>query len=185
MSALVLAGGAALGVLCRIEEVTPGLSLGLSSDSAWVAAAFAAGTRATSAGRAALLAATAMCCANGGYYAWILLTERGTSLAAAAGDPWRWVAAGVLTGLVFGAAGRLWRNAAPLGRLLTVVPLAMVLVVEGGDALRGGPATEGIGFVVGLALPVASAPSPRWAACVSAAALAALAYSGFGSGLLP
>ena len=185
MIALALAGGALLGILSRAEEVTPGLSLGLSSDSAWVAAAFAVGARAHGWRGAALLSTGTMCAANGGYYAWIVLTEPGTPLVAAAGDPWAWVVAGVLTGVVFGVAGRLWGVSPPLGRLAAVTPLAMVLAIEGGDALRGGAPTEAIGLAVALALPVVSAPSRRWPALATSAALAVLAACGAGAALLP
>ena len=158
-----LAAGVVLGVLSRIEEVTPGLSAGVSSHSAWVAVAFLTGASVRGALRRAALAATAaMSGGNAGYYAWIAVTEPGMPLAAAAGSPLRWVAAGILTGVVFGPAGRLWAGAGPAGRALAALPLAAVLVHEGADALLGGPPTDAIGLVAGLALPAASALSP-WA----------------------
>ena len=163
MIAAALAAGALLGVLSRIEEVTPGLSAGISSHSAWVAVAFGAGAAARGGlSRAALTATAAMSAGNAGYYAWIAATEPGMPLTAAAGDPLGWVAAGILTGVVFGPAGRLWAGAGPAGRALVALPLSAVLVHEGADALLGGPATDAIGLVAGLALPAASALSP-WA----------------------
>jgi hypothetical protein len=184
MIAVVLAG-ASLGLLSRVEEVTAGLSLGLSSDSAWVAAAFAAGARAPGARSAALRAVAAMCAANGAYYAWVGVAERGTALAAAAGDPRRWVLAGVLTGLVFGVSGRWWRVSPPGGRLAAVMPLAVVLAIEGGDALRGAAVTHGIGLGLALVLPIVSARSQRRASLIASAGLAVLAASGAGAGALP
>ncbi len=185
MTALAVAAGVLLGVLSRIEEVTPGLSAGISSDSAWVLTAFAAGALAPSVRQAVPAATVAMCAANGGYYAWIALTEPGTPLESAAGDPWRWVAAGVLTGVVFGAAGRLWRAWPPPRRLAAAAPPAIVLAIEGGDALRGGAATDGIGLALGIVLAATSARDRPRAALGAAAGLAALAASGAGAALLP
>lgn len=185
MIGAALAAGAILGVLSRVEEVTPGLSAGVSSDSAWVATAFVVGSRAPESRLAALLATATMCAANGAYYVWIALAERGTPLAVVAGDPWTWVLAGVLTGLVFGVAGRLWRVSAPRGRLAAVVPLATVFAIEAGDALRGGAATEAIGLAIACVLPVVSSPTSRWPAVGVSAALAVLAASGVGAELLP
>ena len=163
MIAAALAAGAVLGVLSRIEEVTPGLSAGVSSHSAWVAVAFGAGAVARGGLRSAAVAAVAaMSAGNAGYYAWIAVTEPDTPLAAAAGEPLGWVAAGILTGVVFGPAGRLWAGAGRAGRALASLPLAAVLVHEGADAVLGGPVTDAIGLVAGLALPAASALSP-WA----------------------
>lgn len=165
--------------------MTAGLSAGLSSDSAWVGTAFVVGALAAGLWRAMLLAIGAMCAANGGYYAWIAITEPGTPLVSAAGDPWAWVAAGLLTGVMFGAAGRLWRVSPPPGRLAAVAPLAVVLAIEGGDALRGGAATDAIGLALALVLPAASAPAWRRSALAAAVGLAALAASGLGASLLP
>jgi len=157
----------------------------VSSDGAWVMTAFAVGALAPDLRRAVLLATAAMCAANGTDYAWVALAEPGTPLASVAGDPWAWAAAGVLTGVVFGAAGRGWRTWPPPGRLVAAAPPALVLALEGGAGLRGGAATAGVGLALGLLLPFASAPGRPRAAAAAAAALAALAASGAGAAWLP
>jgi hypothetical protein len=170
---LVLAFGLLLGVLSRVEEVTDGLSLGISSDSAWCAAAFAAG----SARRGALL----LTAANAGYYAWIAVLQPELPLAAAAGPVEAWLGLGLAAGVVFGVTGGAWRRGAGLP---VAVPLALVLVLEGGDALRGGPLTHAPGLLAGVALAVASAGSAR-VAVGTAALLIAVAVTGVGAAWLP
>ncbi len=169
---VAIAAGVLLGVLSRVEERT-GFSAGVSSDSAWCAAAFLAASPVRG---IALLTA-----ANAGYYACIALTQPALPLASAAGPVEAWLVLGVVTGAVFGTAGRLWRHGP---RLIASLPLALVLVVEGGDALRGGAATDGIGLLAGLALAAASAPTRRSGA-VAAAALVAVAATGAGAAFLP
>ncbi len=96
----------ALGAASRFEETTSGFSVGLSSNAAWLALAFFAAR-----GRrwwvAAALGAVLETLANAGYYAWVLLLEPGTPLAAAAGSPLRWLLLGASGGAAFGAAGAL------------------------------------------------------------------------------
>jgi hypothetical protein len=167
-----IAIGIVLGVISRVEETT-GFSAGISSDSAWCATAFLVASP--------LRGIAALSAANAGYYAWIALTQPALPLEAAAGPVHVWLGLGVLTGAVFGAAGGAWR-AGP--RFLAALPLALVMTVEGGDALRGGAATDGIGLLAGVALAAASAPSWRRAA-VAATALLAVAATGAGAAFLP
>lgn len=167
-----IAAGFVLGVLSRVEERT-GFSAGVSSDSAWCAAAFLAASP--------LRGITALTAANAGYYAWIALTQPDLPFAAAAGPVETWLVLGVVTGAVFGTAGGLWRGE---WRFAAALPLALVLVIEGGDALRGGAPTDGIGLVAGVALAALSASSRRGAA-LAAAALVAVAATGAGAAFLP
>lgn len=164
--------GLLLGILSRVEETT-GFSAGVSSDSAWCAAAFLAAAPVRG---AALLTA-----ANAGYYAWIAGTQPDLPLDAAAGPVETWLVLGVVTGVVFGLLGAAWRCRP---RLLFALPLALVLVVEGGDAVRGGPPTDGIGLLAGLLLAAISARSPV-AAGGAVIALLAVAATGAGAGYLP
>lgn len=168
-----IVAGLLLGVLSRFEETTEGLSLGISSDSAWCGLAFVCG--------GPVRGALALSAANGSYYAYIALLQPDLSLDAVAGPPERWLGLGIVAGAVFGALGGAWRGGR---RLVAVLPLALVLVIEGGDALRGGAATDGIGLLAGIALAVVAAPS-RGAALVLAAVLVMLGATGAGAAYLP
>lgn len=159
--------GCGLGVASRVEEMLAGFSAGISSDSAWVACAFAAG----GAARGALL----LTAANAGYYAWIALTQPALPLAAAAGPVHEWLLLGVAGGAVFGLCGRAWRTGGR-ARTLAAAPLAAVLAAEGADALHGGAPTDAIGLLIGLAFFALSAHDRR-VACAGCAALLALAWS--------
>ena len=104
-----IAAGLALGAVSRVEEVTGGFDLGISTNFTWLALAFGAGALAGELAWSGLAGAVALTAANGGYYAWIVLTEQGTPLDAVAGPVERWFALGVTGGFVFGVAGALAR----------------------------------------------------------------------------
>jgi hypothetical protein len=123
--ALVVLCGIALGVLSRVEE-TAGFPSLISTDSAWVGTAFAIGALSGSVRDGSRRGAIGMSSANAGYYAWVALTQPNLPLAAVAGPVERWIALGLLTGVVFGVAGRLWRD----GSLLAPLALSTVLVLE-------------------------------------------------------
>lgn len=128
----LLLGGLLLGVLSRVDE-TASLSLPLSDNATWIAAAFLAG--ALRPARPVVAGAAVLTCANLAYYAWIATTEPGTSLAGVAGSPWHWLALGVVTGTVFGAAGALARRARPPLRTAAVVAPLGVVVLDRAGAL--------------------------------------------------
>ena len=185
---LAVGGGVVLGALSRVEEVTHGFSAGISSNSMWLAAAFAVGALRRSPWQAGLLGAVLLTVANASYYGWVLVTEPGVSLSSVAGSPTLWFALGLAGGAVLGLAGALWRFGGPAARLGGGMALAAVLVVEGADALGSGPATDAIGIVVGFAVGVsAAAPSRRRVSRAVAAlsALTAVAATGALAPLLP
>ena len=99
----VVAIGALLGILSRVEERTSGVSAGISSSAMWIAAAFAAGATAPDARGGAARGALTLSVANLGYYGLILATES-TDPAAVAGAPSLWLILGLTGGAVFGAA---------------------------------------------------------------------------------
>ena len=84
----VLAGAVAVGVLSRVEERTAGFSVGLSSDTTWVALPFAAGATSDAVARGAVRGMTALTVANLAYYGLVLLLEP-AYLVAVAGHPSR------------------------------------------------------------------------------------------------
>src|SRR3712207_949235 len=92
------AAGFVLGLLSRIEELTPGFSLGISSKSCWVATAFAAGAFAAPPRTAAAAGALALTVANLSYYAWSKLHEPGVALSGVAGPVLPWFVFGVVGG---------------------------------------------------------------------------------------
>lgn len=182
MTRIALVAGALLGVLSRIEETADGLSLGVSANSTWLALAFAAAivARGAAAGRAALAGALALTAANLAYYAWIAVLEPGVELAAVAGSPLRWFALGASGGAVFGLAGWWWARERGVMRVLATLPLAGVLVADGIPALLGGATTDGVGLVLGAALPVlsGSCARERLLGAALAAAVVAVALTG-------
>lgn len=109
-----LLAGIALGVLSRIEEVTDGFFLCISTYTTWCATAYLAGTP--------LRAVLALTTANASYYAYVALTQPGVPLAAVAGPVEKWLVLGVAAGLVFGR--RHWTARAALA------------VVAGAELLR-------------------------------------------------
>ena len=133
-------GAVLLGVLSRVEE-TSELSLGISTDAAWVALAFVAGAvlRGRTAARAALCGALVLTLANLAYYAWIAAEEPGVDLTAVAGPPLRWLILGVAGGALFAVAGRWWSGSSGVPRVLASLPLAGVCIADGITALDGGP----------------------------------------------
>ena len=127
---VALAAGVVLGVVSRVEEVTPGFDLGISTNFTWLAVAFLVGTRVGAMDRSGLAGAAALTAANVGYYAWILTTEPGTPLDAVAGPVERWFALGATGGLVLGAAGALLASSSRARRAASCLPLAALLVAE-------------------------------------------------------
>jgi len=184
VSGLVVLAGTLLGVASRVEETTTGLSLGLSSDSAWLAAAYLAGATGV-ASNGALRGAAALTAANGGYYAWIALTEPATPIAVA-GPPLIWLLFGLTGGALLGVTGALWRGAGPGAvRALWAAPLATVLIVDGASALAGGARSDAPGLLAGVALVLWSARRPAPSVLVALAAFVAVAATGCLEGLLP
>jgi hypothetical protein len=127
----VLALGAVLGVVSRLEEVTPGFDAGISSDGLWLAAAFAAGVW-----RGPLAGAAALTAANLAYYAFIGATEPGVRLASVAGRPAHWFLLGIAGGAVCGAAGALWARWGAPARIATAVLLMGLLLSGAATDLR-------------------------------------------------
>jgi hypothetical protein len=125
---ITTAAGVAIGALSRIEEVADGFDAGISSNSLWVALAFAAGIASRSVAGGAGAGTLALSAANAGYYAWVALTEPERPLDSVAGPVLPWVLLGVAAGVVFGGAGRLWR-AGPAGRrwAASLVPAAFAV----------------------------------------------------------
>lgn len=126
-----MVGGAALGALSRFEEATPGFYAGISSSTAWLAAAFAAGAGARRAEDATAHGALTLTIANGAYYL------RGTY------DPVeKWLVLGVAGGVVFGWLGSTCRHAgAPWRQLAATVMLGVAAFELAGIQTRAfGPA---------------------------------------------
>ena len=120
---MIVLAAVLLGVVSRVEERS-GVSV-LSTDSAWVLAAFAVGVMARSAVAGAVRGVVFLTVANAAYYVWILLTE-----GSVVGHPAHWFVYGVGAGLVFGAAGWASRHGAPAAAAL---PLAVIATeVAGG-----------------------------------------------------
>ncbi len=114
-----IALGALLGVLSRAEERTGGVGMSLiSTDTTWCALGFACARS-----WRAVLALTA---ANAAYYAYVAIDQPQVRLAAVAGPVERWVALGIVTGVVFGALGGMFRR----GRRVAALPLAFVAISE-------------------------------------------------------
>jgi Family of unknown function (DUF6518) len=182
----VVGSGALLGILSRLEERTPGLSAGVSSDAMWVAVAFAIGSSRQSARGGAAGGAVTLTAANLGYYGWILATES-TDPAAVAGAPSLWLILGVAGGALFGAAGAIWRTGSPLVRTAAALLCSAVLIADGGPALRGAPASDAISVVAGVTLACASASTPllRCLALAACALLVTVAATGTFEPLLP
>ena len=185
--ALLLAAGAALGVLSRIEEVAEGFSAGISSNSAWLVAAALAGLTMAAPARAALMGAAVLTAANLAYYAWIVATEPGTDPAGVAGPPERWFALGGAGGAVFGALGFAWRAGGPRVRVAAALVVAGLLVADAITGVREGATGDAVGLVAGLALPIASARDAplRILAAASVLVIAAVAWTGVFEPLLP
>jgi Family of unknown function (DUF6518) len=104
-----IAMGAVLGAVSRVEEVTDGFDLGISSNTTWLLTAFAAGAVVATLEWSALAGALALTVANTSYYAYVLLTEPGRPLHTVAGPVDRWYVLGATGGAVFGIAGALAR----------------------------------------------------------------------------
>ena len=189
MTRIAVVAGALLGVLSRIEETTDGLSAGVSANATWLGVAFVAGVphRRVSPWRAAVAGALCLTAANLAYYGWIAATQPDLELASVAGSPLTWLALGLGGGAVFGAAGRVWAGTGGLARVLASLPLAGVCVAEGISALRGGPVADGIGLVVGAALPVASGASvlERAGGALLSAVVVAVGLTGRLEALMP
>lgn len=188
MRIAIVAGGL-LGILSRVEEATSGVSIGVSSDATWLAAAFLVGAaaRGRPAPGAVASGALALTAANVAYYAWIAATEPGTDLAAVAGSPVVWFVLGVSGGGVFGLGGHVWAATRGAPRVVAAALLGGVFIAEGVPALLGGWLTDGVGLAIGAALPVASAQTPagRVVAAALSAALIAVALTGRLEALLP
>ena len=107
---IAIAAGLVLGVVSRVEEVTDGFDVGISSNVTWLMTAFFVGALAGTAYEwSGLTGAVALTAANTSYYVWIAITEQATELDAVAGPVESWYALGVTGGCVFGVAGALAR----------------------------------------------------------------------------
>ncbi len=128
---IALTAGLVLGVLSRVEEVTGGFDLGISSNLTWVATAFGAGALAGARPlRSAVAGALALTVANAGYYAHVVATEPGRPLDSVAGAVEGWFALGVSGGAVFGGAGALLRSRSAALRAAAFLPLVALIVAE-------------------------------------------------------
>ena len=163
----VVGSGALLSILSRLEERTPGLSAGVSSDATWVAVAFAIGSSRQSARGGAAGGAVTLTAANLRYYGRILTTES-TDPAAVAGST-----------LALADSGPRQRRALPRGRRdladgLTAGPNRRGAALLGGSssptaAPRGAPASDAISVVAAVTLACTSASTPRLRCLASAA----------------
>lgn len=182
MTTLLLAG-LALGAVSRFEEVTDGVSAGVSSNGTWLAAAFACGALAGSTGPGAAAGAAVLSAANAGYYAYVIALQPGLALASVAGPPERWFVLGVAGGAVFGAAGFVWRAGAPVARVAAALLLGGVLIVDGSSGRLG----DAPALAAGLALPILSARGDalRAATIAAVAVIAAVASTGALEPLMP
>ncbi|WP_320669568.1 DUF6518 family protein [Patulibacter defluvii] len=180
--------GLLLGVLSRVEEIVPGFTAGISSDGAWMLAAFVAGACSPVAGgvRPAAAGALVLTAANGGYYLWIVVLQPRLDPAAVAGPPGRWLLLGLVGGALFGLAGGVWHRQ-PRWRAAAALLPTGVLIADGAEAVRGGPPWPLIGLAAGVALALASAPSGprRWRQAAACGALVAVASTGVLEPLLP
>jgi hypothetical protein len=127
---IAAAAGVALGVASRIEETAEGFSAGISSNRLWILAAFAVGAAARSVAGGAALGVLALTAANAGYYAWVAVTEPGRPLSSVAGPVIDWILVGLAAGVVFGAAGHLWRRGARKWRWMAALALGGVLIAD-------------------------------------------------------
>lgn len=111
----------------------------------------------------------------------------GIELASVAGSPVAWLVLGVAGGVVLASAGRVWSATQGVVRVLASVPLAGVCIADGITAVLGGPVTDGVAMVLGVALPVLSATSPgaRVLGAVLSAAVVGVALTGRLEPLLP
>jgi hypothetical protein len=174
----VLFLGAVLGVASAFEEARGGFDIGISSDGLWLAFAFACGARARSWSSALVRGVAGLTAANLAYYA----------VGGGAPSPGLWLALGLGGGLVFGAAGRLWRAGSPAVRVAAVFALAGVLVVEGSEVFSSdGEVDDGVELAIGCALPVVTAQGARLRllAAGATAALVAVAATGALDPLVP
>src|SRR5687767_8493500 len=116
MTWMVIAG-VLLGVVSRVEEVEP-FALGISTDSTWLAAAFAAGAL-----RGTVAGAVAMTAANVAYYVYIDATEAAgvDYLSTTVG---RWLLLGLAGAAVFGFLGHHWQHR------LAWLPLLAIAVAD-------------------------------------------------------
>lgn len=183
----LLAAGALLGALSRIEEVAEGFSAGISSNSAWLVVAALAGLAMATAARAAALGGAVLTVANLAYYVWIVATEPGTVPAEVAGPPERWFALGVAGGAVFGTLGYAWRTGGRAVRLGAALLIAGLLIADGITGVREGAAGDAVGLAAGLALPLVSARGRALQAIAVAGVLAisAAGWTGVFEPLLP
>ena len=179
----LLLAGLVLGAVSRFEEVVDGFSAGVSSNGTWLAAAFVSGAFAGSLGRGAAAGAAVLTASNAGYYAYVIGLQPGLEVEAVAGPPERWLVLGIAGGAVFGAAGRVWRCAAPVPRVAAALLLGGVLIVDGSS----GRLTDVPALAAGLALPILSARGDalRAAAIVTAAVVVAVASTGALEPLMP
>ena len=176
--AAVIVFGCLLGAASAFEEATPGFDIGISSDGLWLAVAFACGAMAKE-WRSTLRRGPAMLtAANLTYYA----------VGGSAPNPGFWLVLGVGGGLVFGAAGQLWRVCSGGVRAAALFPLAAVLVVEGSEVFRaGGEPDDAVELAIGCALPLLATRSirARTGAALATAALVAIAATGALDMLVP
>jgi hypothetical protein len=126
---MLLVAGLLLGILSRIEELTDGFYLAISTHATWVLAPFAAGVLSAEPRRGALRGAVLLTAANVGYYGWSAVAQPDVPLESVAGSVPHWFAAGIAAGVVFGALGGL----TPRARL--AAPAAVVAVIVA-DALN-------------------------------------------------
>jgi len=104
-----LASGCALGVLSRVDELDGGTQQ-ISQNATWLALALLLGACAATLRDGMTMAVLGLTTANVAYYAYRLADD--TSWARVANAAPRWLAIGIVAGLVFGAAGRGARVAA-------------------------------------------------------------------------
>ncbi len=183
----LVALGALLGVVSRIEETTSGFSVGLSSNASWLGVAFLTGAMQRRAGlaRAAAAGCVAMTVANASYYAWIAATEPGVPLASVAGLPAYWFMLGVFGGALFGLTGGAWAVSSGAMRVAWSLPISAVWIADG-IGPHASP-SDAVAAALGFAFPIASAGNgrERLVAGLLAGALVAVALTGRLEAFLP
>ena len=125
-----LLAGLLLGILSRVEELTDGFHLAISTHATWVLAPFAAGVLSGDPRGGALRGAVLLTAANIGYYGSSAIAQPDVPLEEVAGSVPHWFAAGIAAGLVFGALGGL----TPRARVAAPAAVAAVILADAFDA---------------------------------------------------
>ena len=182
---MALLAGIALGVAGRLSDyLGPGAALLFALGGPWFIVAFAVGATARRPVTGAIGGGVALVVSVAVYYALMLAVERRTGRGYAMSMTILWGAAAVPCGLLFGAAGALWRDRR---EDLRAAGLALLGGALAGEALlllaRGGPNSGGwvlpCELLGGIALVLAaSRTAPRLPVTIGTTAAAFSASAG-------